>query len=145
MKIGVHEQPDKSNWGPQIKDWITFTGFDFPVLWCGCFVAFAVVEKGGADVPQRIRLAHHLNITDDARNGVNGFERDVDPDNAQAGDIATFDFEHIGLVAKPSSGGMIHTIDGNTSAKDGSNNNGGEVAPHSRPFSDVLAVGRLRY
>ena len=39
---------------------------------------------------------------------------------------------------------MIHTIDGNTSAKDGSNNNGGEVAPHSRPFSDVLAVGALR-
>ena len=144
-KVGVHEDPKGSNWGGQVKDWITFTGYDFPVFWCGCFVAFAVIEKGGANVSQRIRLGFHLHITDDARNGVNGFERDVDPVNAQPGDIATFHFEHIALVAKPSSDGMIHTIDGNTSATNGSNNNGGEVAAHSRPFSDVLCVGRLRY
>jgi hypothetical protein len=40
---------------------------------------------------------------------------------------------------------MIHTIDGNTSASNGSNNNGGEVAEHRRPVSQVTCVGRLRY
>ena len=39
-KIGVHEQPDKSNWGPQIER-ITFTGFDFPVFGAAALSRFA--------------------------------------------------------------------------------------------------------
>ncbi len=66
-------------------------------------------------------------------------------DNARRGDIATFDFHHIALVAGPTRNGMIHTIDGNTSASDGTNNNGGEVAEHRRPVSEVTRVGRLHY
>ena len=65
--------------------------------------------------------------------------------DAKRGDIATFNFHHIGLVAGPTKNGMIHTIDGNTTASDGTNNNGGEVAAHRRPVSEVTVVGRLRY
>lgn len=144
-KIGVHENPAKSNWGLPVQDWILFTGYDGPVLWCGCFVAFAVIEKGGADVPERIRLGFDLHINDDAQEGKNGFERAVPVSEAHRGDIATFSFRHIALVAGPTKNGMIHTIDGNTSASDGSNNNGGEVAEHRRPVSQVTCVGRLRY
>jgi hypothetical protein len=144
-KIGVHEKPASSNWGHPVQDWILFTGYDGPVFWCGCFVAFAVVKKGGADVPERIRLGFDQHINQDAQAATNGFEGTVDVSDARPGDIATFDFRHIGLVAGPTKNGMIHTIDGNTSASDGSDNNGGQVAEHRRPVSQVTCVGRLRY
>ncbi len=144
-KIGIHEKPRLSNWGHPVQDWIKFAGFDFAVKWCGCFVAFAVVKKGGANVPDRKRLALDTAINADIDAGRNGFTRAVSVDNARRGDIATFDFHHIALVAGPTRNGMIHTIDGNTSASDGTNNNGGEVAEHRRPVSEVTRVGRLHY
>ena len=73
----------RMNWGHPVQDWITFTGYDGPTLWCGCFVAFAVVEKGGADVPERKRLGLDLNINDDARAGRNGFARAVPASEAK--------------------------------------------------------------
>ena len=144
-KIGKHESPPQSNWGHPVQDWIMFTGFDFAVEWCGCFVAFAVVKKGGAEVPDPKRLALDTAINADASAGRNGFERVVSVNDAKRGDIATFNFHHIGLVVGPTKNGMIHTIDGNTTASDGTNNNGGEVAAHRRPVSEVTVVGRLRY
>jgi hypothetical protein len=144
-QIGTTEHPKGSNWGHPVEDWITFTGYGGPVFWCGCFVAFAVVEKGGAQIPQRIRLGLDTNINEDAQAGRNGFERDVKVENAKPGDIATFDFRHIALVAGPTRNGMIHTIDGNSSASNGSNNNGGEVAEHKRNTTQVTCVGRLHY
>jgi hypothetical protein len=108
-------------------------------------VAFAVVEKGGAEVPQRIRLGFDQHINEDARAGKNGFEGAVPVSDARPGDIATFNFRHIGLVVGPTRNGMIHTIDGNTSSTDGTNNNGGEVAEHHRQANLVTCVGRLRY
>jgi hypothetical protein len=144
-KIGVQENPPDSNWGHPVQDWITFTGYGGPVFWCGCFVAFAVVKKGGAKVPDPIRLGYHEYINEDATAGRNGFERAVSVNDARPGDVATFSFKHIGLVVGRTKGGLIHTIDGNTSASDGSNPNGGEVAEHRRPVSEVMCVGRLRY
>ena len=143
-QIGVTEHPKGSNWGKPVQNWITFTGYGGPVFWCGCFVAVAVIEKGGAQIPQRIRLGLDTNINDDARAGRNGFERAVSADDAKPGDIATFSFRHIALVAGPTRNGVIHTIDGNSSAS-GSNNNGGEVAEHRRSVNQVTCVGRLNY
>ena len=61
-QIGTTEHPKGSNWGHPVQDWITFTGYGGPVFWCGCFVAFAVVEKGGAQIrspnPARPRHRH---------------------------------------------------------------------------------------
>ena len=144
-QIGTTEDPKGSNWGHPVQDWITFTGYREHVLWCGCFVAYAVVEKGGAEIPQRIRLGLDTNINSDAPAGRNGFERAVSVNEAKPGDIATFNFRHIALVAGPTRNGMIHTIDGNSSASNGSNNNGGEVAEHKRSTSLVTCVGRLHY
>jgi hypothetical protein len=144
-RIGRHESPAHSNWGHPVQDWIIFTGFDFSVEWCGCFVAFAVVKKGGAEVPERKRLALDTAINADAAAGRNGFERAVSVNDAQRGDIVTFDFHHIGLVVGPTRNGMVHTIDGNTTASDGTSVHGGEVAEHRRPVSEVSVVGRLRY
>lgn len=144
-RIGRHESPPLSNWGHPVQDWIEFTGFDFPVQWCGCFVTFAVVKKGGAEVPDRKRLALDIAINADAPGGRNGFERAVSVHEAQRGDIVTFNFRHIGLVAGPTRNGMVHTIDGNTTASDGTNVHGGEVAEHRRPVSEVTVVGRLHY
>jgi hypothetical protein len=147
-KIGKHEHPAFSNWGHPIQDWITFTGYGGPVFWCGCFVAFAVVKKGGAHVPHRIRLGFDGYIIEDARAGKNGFQRAVSVNDAKPGDIATFLLPtgpHIGLVVGRTRNGMIHTIEGNTSARDGSNIHGGEVAEHRRPVSQVTVVGRLHY
>ena len=140
----VHESPPLSNWGHPVQDWILFTGYPGPAKWCGCFVAFAVVKKGGARVPQKIRLGYDQYINDDVRAGKNGFEREVSVNDARPGDIATFP-GHIGLVVGPTRNGMIHTIEGNTSASDGSNHNGGEVAEHKHPVSEVTIVGRLHY
>jgi hypothetical protein len=144
-QIGTTEHPKGSNWGHPVEDWITFTGYRGPVFWCGCFVAYAVVEKGGAQIPQRIRLGLDTNINEDAHAGKNGFERAVSVNDAKPGDIATFSFRHIALVAGPTRNGLIHTIDGNSSASNGSNNNGGEVAEHKRSVGQVTCVGRLRY
>jgi len=144
-KIGVHENPPSSNWGKPVQEWITFTGYDGPVPWCGCFAAFAVVKMGGAKVPERMRLGFHEYIIEDARAGRNGFERAVTVDRARPGDIAVFSFGHIGLVVGRTKDGLIHTIDGNTSATDASSNNGGEVAEHRRSTSLVSCVGRLHY
>lgn len=147
-QIGKHEKPANSDWGHPVQDWILFTGYGGPVFWCGCFVAFAVVKKGGADVPHRIRLGSHYDIIEDARGGRNGFERAVSVNHAKPGDIATFQFStggHIGLVVGPMKNGMIHTIDGNTTASNGTDLHGGEVAEHRRPVSLVTCVGRLHY
>jgi hypothetical protein len=144
----VHEHPDESNWGHPVQDWIKFTGYTDHVPWCGCFVAFAVVKKGGANVPKRIRLGFDRYIIEDARAGQNGFQRAVSVNHAKPGDIATFLLPtgpHIGLVVGPTRNGMIHTIEGNTSTTDGSSSHGGAVAEHRRPVSQVTVVGRLHY
>jgi hypothetical protein len=141
----VHENPPASNWGHPVQDWITYTGYKGPVPWCGCFVAEAAVKHGGAKVEDRIRLGFDGFIVDDANAKKNGFEEAVSPHEAQPGDIATFTFHHIGLVVGPTKNGMIHTIDGNTSAANGLNPDGGEVAEHRRPVDLVAVVGRLRY
>ena len=121
-----------------------FTGFDFAVEWCGCFVAFAVVKKGGAEVPNPKRLALDTAINADASAGRNGFERVVSVNDAKRGELPRS--TSITSASWPADkNGMIHTIDGNTTASDGTNNNGGEVAAHRRPVSEVTVVGRLRY
>ena len=73
-KIGTTESPAGSNWGPEIGEWIKYTGYSGPVYWCGCFVCYAVVNIGGANIPNRIRLGYHLNIVADAKAGVNGLK-----------------------------------------------------------------------
>lgn len=145
-QIGTTESPPYSNWGPEIGEWIKYTGYSGPVYWCGCFVCYAVVKVGGANIPNRVRLGYHLNIVADAKAGANGLHA-VSVANAQPGDIVAFDFQHIALVTEPYDGsGYLDTCDGNTSPdSSGSQANGGGVWAKRRAVGDVLVVARPNY
>lgn len=78
----------------------------------------------------------------------------VPVEEVQAGDIVILNFhgksepEHCGLVVEtPVQNGrqVIWTIEGNTSASDGSQSNGGMVCEKQRYFSQIVAVCRPQY
>lgn len=83
--LGVTEEPAGSNWGPVVSKFILFTGYTFPVPWCGCFAAWVTVKLGGANIPDPLRLGYAGYITADAKAGDNGLT-EVSFKNARAGD-----------------------------------------------------------
>lgn len=140
-KVGITESPPESNWGPEIGQWIKYTGYSGPVYWCGCFACYAVVKVGKAAVPNRIRLGYTGYIVQDARANVNGL-RAVSFADARPGDILVYDFDHIG-VFRSISGSTVYTVEGNTSpGSSGHQSNGGGVWDRIRSTSDVLCVAR---
>lgn len=145
--LGVHEQPAGSNWGGKVEQFIRFTGYTFPVYWCGCFACWVVVKLGGAKgITQRIRLGYAAYITADALAGRNGL-RAVPASEARPGDIACmWGGKHIEVVAGHAGGGTVPCLGGNTSTA-GESNNGGEVCLNTRHLSDFDAgiVARPTY
>jgi hypothetical protein len=134
--VGVHEEPAGSNWGGKVEEMIKFTGYTEPVFWCGCCACWIVVHIGGADIPSRIRLGYAGNILADALAGSNGLTAHP-VSSCRAGDIGTlWGAEHIVTVRGLAHDGMVPTREGNTSASDGSQSNGGEVADKERPIGD---------
>lgn len=134
--VGVHEEPPGSNWGEKVGEMIRFTGYTGPVFWCGCCAAWIVIHLGGAKIPNRIRLGYAPYITADALAHTNGL-RAVPVAEAQAGDLGSlWGGEHVVTVRGPVRNGMVPTREGNTSAADGSQSNGGEVADKERPVGD---------
>jgi len=138
--VGVHEQPAGSNLGPVVTKMEEFTGYDVPpgVYWCGCCACWIVVHLGGARIPNRIRLGFAPYITADALAHTNGLKA-VSVHKARPGDLGSlWDGEHVVTVREPVKPGdtMVKTIEGNTSASNGSQSNGGEVALKERPIGD---------
>lgn len=143
-QIGTTESPAGSNWGGKITEWIKYTGYDFPVYWCGCFACYGVVKVGGAKVSNRIRLGYTGYIVEDAKAGQNGLI-EVSYDNARAGDVVVYTFDHIGIVESVTAEGLL-AIEGNTSSgSSGSQSNGGGVFRRLRSRSDVLLIARPTY
>lgn len=143
-KVGVTESPAGSNWGPEIGEWIRFTGYTGPVYWCGCFCAFAVVKIGGAKIASPIRLGYDGYIVSDALAHDNGLVA-VGFSEAKAGDIVTYTFPHIGLVDK-TVGDTLYSVEGNTSSgTSGSQSNGGGVYARTRSRSEVAVIARPNY
>lgn len=74
----------------------------------------------------------------------------VRPESARAGDLVVMDFapggppaQHVGLALGPMRGGVIPTVEGNTSpGNGGSQNNGGGIYRRSRPRGVVACVAR---
>lgn len=133
--IGVKEQPEGSNWGGKVEDFIRFTGYGEAVYWCGCYACWVVVKLGGANIPARIRLGFAEYITLDALAGRNGLTA-IPAQNARPGDIAClWGGKHIEVIAERPSGGAVRCLGGNTS-KGGQESNGGEVAENTRSLSD---------
>lgn len=139
---GTHEQPAGSNSGPKISDWEAFWGLG-AVYWCGCFAGYAVRKIGGSSSGTWFPYAP--SITNDARAARNGLHA-VPFDEARPGDVLTYwNGEHVGLVRERPQGDSIATVEGNTSAADGSQSNGGQVALKTRSRSDVDCVARPTY
>lgn len=138
--IGKTEVPYGSNWGPYVSKVIKFTGYTGPVYWCGCAVCWWVVKKAAAVVPTRIRLGYAGYIGADARANTNGLRAVSSPQKGAIGTL--WNYEHIVLITGPAVNGMVPTIEGNTSATDGSQSNGGGVFRKSRPIGDfdVFAI-----
>jgi len=139
--VGDHEEPSGSNWGGHVSEFIRFCGYTGPVYWCGCFACWVVVHLGGAKIPNRIRMGYAPYITADALAGVNGFTA-VKVANGRKGDVGClWGGEHVVTLRDDVKPGdtMAKTIEGNTSASDGSQSNGGEVALKERPLSEFDA------
>ncbi len=134
--VGVHEEPAGSNWGGVVGKMIRFTGYSGPVFWCGCCACWIVIKLGGAKIKDRIRLGFATYITEDALAGRNGLTA-VPIENCRAGDLGCLWVgKHIVTIRGPVRNGMVPTREGNTSAGDGSQDNGGEVADKERPVGD---------
>ena len=145
--IGTTEQPPYSNRGPLIDKWTRFCGLEPPVFWCGCFAAYAVCSDEGGDASSEAwAMVHHAVMLGYARQGLHGLN-EVSAAEAAAGDIASYSFEHIGLLVAPVNAGRLHTIEGNTSSgQSGSQNNGGGVFERTdRSLSSVLGFIRPDY
>lgn len=107
--------------------------------WCATFVC-AIAKRTGVYVPN----------TASTRAMRNAFEAiGQTGDTPEPGAIAFFDFpnkstgiEHVGIVKEVHSGGIITTIEGNTSSGSrGSQDNGGGVYLRVRPLNHVVAFG----
>jgi hypothetical protein len=142
-QVGVTESPAGSNSNPaNISKWEAYFGLG-ACFWCGVFAGYAVKKEGGAKVTGI--LTYGPDIIADANAHRNGLSA-VACTNAKPGDLVVYwGGEHIGLIRAVSKNGMVITVEGNTSATNGSQSNGGCVALKERPFSDVTVVARPTY
>jgi len=149
--VGVVEHPAGSNSGPRIDAALRFAGIplSWPAdrrSWCAAMVSLWLHEIG-YDYPWPSGKASVASW--EAMAAGHGFY--VPSSQAKAGDLVTFQFDsdpegdHIGVVRGRPSGGMLPTVEGNTSRDDrGSQSNGGGVFARLRPLAVVHHVIRLR-
>lgn len=115
--------------------------------WCADFVVWCMKQSGHESAI--LNSPSVIQITNWAK--AKGLV--VKPSEAQAGDIIAFDFdhlgspEHIGIVAKPYDKvkNSVETIEGNTSAANGSQSNGDCVARKVRGLPYIYQVFRPKY
>jgi hypothetical protein len=141
-QVGVGEHPNGSNWGHPVQDWITATGYGYPVPWCACFATEAATH-GGAP---KLRNGYCPAILA----GIGGYKRVSHP---RPGDFALFKFpgvssasaDHIGVVVSVTAA-TVTCVEGNTSPTNGgSQNDGGGVYLKTRPRSLVAGFVRPPY
>jgi len=122
---GKHEEPAGSNWGPWVGKVIRWLGYSGPVYWCGCAAGWWTLKKGGGSYTSKIRRGYAGYVAADARAGVNGLHAVASP--VPGGIASLWGYEHIVMTTGKVSGGNFQTCEGNTSAADGSQSNGGMV------------------
>jgi hypothetical protein len=155
-RLGLVEQPAGSNRVPRLGElanslnlpaWYGRMGWP----WCAFSAFLSAHAVGGATA--KLGFAGKFNvlycpaILDAARKGLHGMQV-VPTTSAKRGDLAIFNFDggavdHIGRIRLAPSGGMVATVEGNTSSGDGgSQNNGGGVYIRSRSLSLITAFVR---
>lgn len=142
---GVVEHPAGSNWGPRIEDWIKASGYEGPVPWCQCFVNAAAAKAGAPQL--------RTGFTPTVLAGIGGYRR-IPQVEARRGDFVFFKWagvskdtcDHVGLLLEGPTGGVVKTVEGNTSpGTGGSQNNGGGVYVRTRSLSVVAGYVRPPY
>lgn len=139
-QVGMTEEGE-SNEGPKINEWQKFFGMRGEP-WCGIFVGYAVKQIGKADCDTHFPAVERIRM--DAEAGLNNMH-DINPADAEPGDIATYfaggGDDHVGLIRGKSKGGMIFTVEGNTSSA--SDADGGVVEIKERPIGNVRCMARI--
>jgi hypothetical protein len=115
---GLHEI-GTSNCGPQINRWERDMGLEVPPcrVWCGAFVHQAF-RQAGVQLSRRL-IDPHLSFGD-AVAGRRGL-RKISIGQIQRGDIVFYKFRegvkasHLAIARGKPSGGMLDTVEGNTS------------------------------
>jgi hypothetical protein len=132
--LHVTEQPAGSNLGPYITDMERLCGYDVPaggvgVYWCGCLQNAALVAAGFASMPW---MGYCPSLEAHARAGTDGWKWHAANATPKRGWIALFTeggiAGHMEGVVKD--GKPLRSIGGNTSAGNGSANNGGGIYRH---------------
>jgi hypothetical protein len=146
---GRTEQPAGSNDAPFLAAWrkgLPSLSWMRGQPWCGFACRAAYHYAAGKELPDGV--VYTPNIVQWARTG-QGFTA-VPATAARAGDLVVFNFpggssvaDHVGLALGPAVGGLIPTVEGNTSSSDaGSQSNGGGVFKRSRPVGLIAVVAR---
>ena len=120
--------------------------------WCAMFVSYCMNKAGAGSLIKGAQTAKGAaQVSAFVRHAQKHKWQKISPSKATVGDIVIFDFpggyetDHVGFIRKPSSKGVIHTIEGNTSAGDGSQSNGGGVFRRDRSFGVVHSIWRPPY
>jgi hypothetical protein len=149
LKVGlsVVGRTERNNRAPWLDRWARHYVGSWMVgqPWCGlfCIVCWA---HAGKKLPKD--TVSTVAIYNRARNG-NGY-RSVRSSQAKAGDLVVMDFgaggppaQHVGLALGPAKGGVIRTVEGNTSpGNGGSQANGGGIYRRTRPLGVVRVIAR---
>lgn len=141
-KAGTKEHPPGSNSGPSVTRWQKACAGGGSWLyrqpWCGVFCWNMLDHAGVKDLTSR--MASVALIEDDARTGRYCYSAwTTNPGAVHKGDLVVLFGRgvHVELVLYVS-GGLVHTVGGNTSAgTTGSQSNGGGVYRRARPMSAV--------
>lgn len=147
--VGTKESPAGSNSGPHISGWeARFHMGRGP--WCGAFAGAMIEEATGLNVPDGVVFTP--NIRNFAINKIAPFHKWIDHahlSQVRGGDLLLFDFpdsvpgiQHVGIARQAPKGGMVKTVEGNTSFGNGSQDNGGCVAMRERPLAFVVGAAR---
>ncbi len=145
-RAGWHESPSGSNDAPFLKNWrdALHMGWMRGQPWCGFGIEAAYHYGAHKDLPAD--TASTIAIANRARSG-NGYSQ-VGSNSIRVGDLVVFNFgsgapKHVGLARGPMSGGVIPTVECNTSsANGGSQSNGGGIYIRTRSIGLVHTIAR---
>lgn len=135
-QVGTTESPAGSNRGPKVTPWLAAVGIPGGgAPWCGAFANQVRIRMGFGD-DDRMRYCPYVEA--DAKAGRDGWRWVPASASPKKGWFVLYGVReavHIGVVREDGvHGGLIRTIEGNTSAgASGSQDNGGGVFRRERP------------
>lgn len=139
-QLGVHEDPKKANWGPQVEQYLLSIGLKQAASWCMAFVFWCSREAYGVNN----KLIKTGGVLRQWQSVDTKYKFTKDP---QPGDIFIMDYGkglgHTGIIESVV-GNLLHTIEGNTN--DEGSREGYEVCRRTRKFPDSKSkiVGFIR-